>query len=348
MDLIRNCFDSFYDIIKYPIFFITKNNPEKAHELFAGFCQILYKTNLEGLMLDNKHNRIKSSFDISVAAGFNKNGEIPPTTLSLLGFDRIVVGTVTGEEWGGNNPLEAYYGRQRIIRFPKTKSIVNWMGLPGVGAERVAENLESYGDHNIPITINLMATPNKKGDDALRDLEKTVTILKNVPYVDRFELNISCPNTTNKKGGLDGRKGYQRQAGDMIDVVSKFKNHDQEMDVKVSPDLNEKEIDDTLEFINFQKVRALTTTNTTTNYDPSYITESVGKGGASGEAVYADSLKVQKLFYEKSKGTGLKFNASGGINTIKKVKERLMYGAEEIQILTPFIFSGPKLLGKLR
>ncbi len=348
MKLMRIGFDAFYDTIKPIVFQVTKNNPEKAHDFFAWACRTLHETDFAKFILNNRYNKRDLGFTLANAAGFNKDAEIPPSILNLLGFDRVVIGTVTGEEWEGNDKEKAYYGRQRIIRFPDTGSMVNWLGLPGIGVERVTERLREYGDHGVPITINLMATPNKKGDKALKDLEKTMIYSIGVPHVDRFELNISCPNTSDEQGNLDARKEYQRQARDMIEAVCRIKDSTQDLDVKVSPNLTERGVDDTLEFIDCAKVRALTTTNSTTDYNPFYITEHVDKGGGSGNAVYFDSLRVQKLFRMKSRGTGLKFNACGGINSMERVAERVVYGATEIQSLTPNIFSGTKLQRRIR
>ena len=163
MDIFRKSFDAFYDIIKPIVFSLTKTDPEKAHELFIGFCRTLHAFKLEGLVLDNSANRLNPGFKISNAAGFNKNGEISPSVLKYLGFDRVVIGTVTYDEWKGNS-------RPRIRRYHKTESLVNWMGLPGIGAREIAEILYNYGNHRVPLTINLMSTPGKKGDDLLRDL----------------------------------------------------------------------------------------------------------------------------------------------------------------------------------
>lgn len=155
MNFLREAFDSFYDTIQPIVFSRTNHDPEKAHELFIWFCRILYKTKLEKLVLDNDTNKSNPSFEISDAAGFNKNGDIPPSVLHYLGFDRAVIGTVTADYWKGNP-------RPRCVRFPKTESMVNWQGLPGIGAEAVAEKLATYS-HTIPLTINFMATPKKKG-----------------------------------------------------------------------------------------------------------------------------------------------------------------------------------------
>jgi len=44
----------------------------------------------------------------------------------------------------------------------------------------------------------------------------------------------------------------------------------------------------------------------------------------------------------------LKIIACGGINSVERLNERLSNGATEIQIYTPLIFKGPKLLRKLK
>jgi dihydroorotate dehydrogenase len=341
MDLARACFDGFYDSIKRLIFSATKNDPEKAHELFAWSCRVLYNTGLGSFLLDNKHNRGNPGFTLANAAGFNKNADIPPKILRLLGFDRCIIGTVTAEKWQGNDKAKGYYGKQRIIRFPKTESMVNWLELPNISAERIVDKLWTYEGDTTPITVNLMATPDKKGDAALRDLESTVGSLRNIPFIDRFELNISCPNIS--ENGIV----YQERTKEMIGTIQQVKHPWQDLDVKVSPDLTEGDIDSILNAVDGLGIRAFTTTNSTTSYDSRCITEQIDKGGASGNAVYAASLKVQKLFYEKTGGC-VKLNACGGINSAARARERLEQGASEIQILTPFIFCGPRLLRDIR
>ena len=147
MKALRNFVDNWYDSHKDRIFERTKDDPEVAHESFVKLARAIHKLGLEKLLLNCPENASNPGFEISNAAGFNKNGEIPPTFLKYLGFDRVVVGTVTADAWDGNP-------RPRIKRYSETNSLVNWMGLPGVGAERVADNLISHGNHSVPITIN--------------------------------------------------------------------------------------------------------------------------------------------------------------------------------------------------
>lgn len=341
MDVLRKGFDCFYNFIKPIVFKTTVKNPEKAHELFVGLCRSLYKTRLEKLVFDNKTNYNDLPYELSNAAGFNKDAEIPPTVLRYLGFDRVVIGTVTNDLWEGNP-------KPRVKRFVETESLVNWAGLHGIGAKKIAKRLSKYGDHKVPLTINLISTPEKKGNELLKDLKETIFTLKDLPYVDRFELNISCPNTFCSGGVLDARQEYRNQLSDMLDVVQESINPEQDLYLKISPDLDERGVDEILTISNKYKIQGFTLTNSTTNHKPEYIPISPGKGGASGNAVYDDSLNVQKLFSKKV-GQNIKIIACGGINSVSRFKERTSFGnVKEIQIYAPLIFSGTSLLKKLR
>ncbi|MFH1276461.1 MAG: hypothetical protein ABIH82_05100 [Candidatus Woesearchaeota archaeon] len=350
MDLLRELFDSYYDLIKPLVFKRTAKNPQKAHESFLKFCKILYKFHLSKFILEHKDNN--SILHISNAAGFNKNGEFPLQVLRDLGFNRVVVGTVTNDSWLGNP-------QPNIRRYPQTESIVNWMGLPGVGAKNVAKNLSHFSDSinssykksNVPVTINLMSTPQKKGQEVLEDIECTILATRDLKNVDRFELNISCPNTHNSSGKIDSRKENLSQLDQMLCILEKTILQHQKIFLKVSPDSTEKDVDDIISIAGKHKIAGFVTTNTTTNHDRNFIPISPTKegeqiGGASGNAVYQNSLRVQKLFFTKRQELNPDWQiiACGGINSVKKLKERLAYGTSEIQVMTPFIYSGPRLL----
>jgi dihydroorotate dehydrogenase len=341
MDVLRKGFDSFYDFIKPGVFFATAKNPEFAHHLFVGALNGLKTFGLSGLVLDNEANNRSNSYFVSNAAGFNKNGEIDPRLMKLLGFDRVVVGTVTADAWKGAN-------KPRIMRFPKTGSLVNWMGLPGIGVEKVARRLEKYGEHGIPLTVNLMSTPEKKGNAVLKDLRRTIRRLREAPYVSRFELNISCPNTHGADGSIDARGEYTNQLEGMLGVVREEIMGGQKFYLKVSPDISRDDVDNLVRVGEEQGVEGYTIANTTTNHNPNYIGVSLGKGGASGNAVWDSSVRTQKYFANRV-GNDVELIACGGINSVERMKTRYAIGnCNEIQIFTPLIFKGTGLLRKLR
>lgn len=343
MDLIREAFDLFYGAIKPAVFLCTGSDPERAHEIFSTLLRALNYLKLDGLVLDNGLNKIETRIKISNAAGLSKDAETPPHVLRLLGFDRAVIGTVTGDPWSGNP-------RPRVKRYPKTGSLVNWMGLPGDGAWKVAERLAKYPDSEIPLTINIAPTPGKSEKAMLRDINKSVVSFRDNPWVDRFELNISCPNTENRAGSSDERNEQINNLDSMLSLIVPLLRRDQGLFLKMSPDMSESEVDGVFSVAEKYQILGFTLTNTTTVHDPNFIEDSPGRGGASGNALYSASCGMQELFAKKIKTAGRPWEiiACGGINSPAKMLERVRGGALEIQLYTPLIFSGTGLLRKLR
>lgn len=348
MDAIRTAFDLSYDAIKQMVFKLTEKDPQEAHELFTLFCRALHKSHLEEFFLDNIANYLHTNVELSNAAGFNKNADIPPTVLKYLGFDRVVFGTITHDPWKGNP-------RPTIRRYVETESMVNWMGLPGDGARVVAERIAEYGDYKVPTTINFMSTPQKQGDKLLKDLEGTILTTRDLPYVDRFELNISCPNPPIGSNQINTRKKNIEMLDDMMEVTDKNVYSRQDIFLKVSPDSTHADVYDTIDIAKVHRINGVVTTNTTTKHNRKYIhvsPEIDGKqvGGASGGAVYESSLRVQKIYSTKIIREKLDWRiiACGGIKSSERVDERIDYGATGIQIYTPLIYSGTKLVKELR
>jgi len=342
MDYLRERFDQTYDLIKPFIFWYTEDDPKVAHELFVDGCRFLHWLGIEDIVLKHSDNLKKPPYEISNAAGFNKDAKIPPSVLKAFGFDRVEYGTITGDAWPGNE-------RPSVWRYVDTESLANYEGLPGDGSERVAERINGYGDVGIPASINFMSTPKKEGDELLRDLENTIWATRDLYAVDRYVLNISCPNAGKANGKIDLRDQKLRELGSMLKVVFANVKPRHEVYVKVSPDSTYDDVTDTTDVISGYPVVGIVAANTTTNHDRNFIPESPmidGKqvGGVSGRAVYDLSRKVQEMY----SGRGLKLIAVGGIDSAERAAERAAEGADEIQIYTPIIFKGTKLLRELR
>ena len=84
----------------------------------------------------------------------------------------------------------------------------------------------------------------------------------------------------------------------------------------------------------------------TTRHIKKYIPEISTEGGASGNALYKYSFQTQKMFENIiiKNNYPQKIIACGGINSIERVNKRLSEITEGIQIYTPIIFSGTKII----
>src|SRR5687767_14945194 len=74
---------------------------------------------------------------VGVAAGLDKNGRVV-RFLEAIGAGFVEVGTVTPRPQPGNP-------RPRVFRFPRDEALVNRLGFPSEGMERVIANLQHGG-----------------------------------------------------------------------------------------------------------------------------------------------------------------------------------------------------------
>jgi dihydroorotate dehydrogenase len=335
----RFLFDKFYEVFKTPVYTFTQRDPEYAHEMFISLLKILEISRLDNIILRIPEQH--TVLPVSNAAGLFKEAKIHPSTLNLLGFDRIVYGTVTGKAWMGNQ-------RPRCMRFVSTNSLVNWMGLPGSGADVISDRIRSFSEHSIPLTINVMATPQTEPKDWPDDVSYSINKLKGLPNIDRFELNISCPNTKSKDNKLDHRTEFLNQLEPLIKACkSRIKN--QQLWLKISPDLELTQLEDIVKISKTYEIQGITACNTTTNHLSEFVPDSPGKGGASGNAVKDRSKEVLKILSKLKSDIYPKLDliSCGGVDSKQEQVERKLIGASEVQLYTPLIFNGPALLSEL-
>ena len=123
---------------------------------------------------------------IWLAAGFTKE----PVWLKFweaFGFGSITLGWITKYSQGWNS-------KKRIFRF--SDWIVNWMWLPGPWLEEVIKMLEKRKKENmmpkVPLGANLCNSLKTKPEEKIDEFKDEMLAL--YPYVDFFEINVSCPN----------------------------------------------------------------------------------------------------------------------------------------------------------
>jgi dihydroorotate dehydrogenase len=333
----RKKYEQVFNKIKPAMYIATKNKPELAHNLFIGDLNFIVK-NLDASKLGFEGLEKIPKIDFAPAAGFNKNGTIPPDGLYYLGFTLNVVGSVSSIVHKGNE-------HPRCWRITESESIVNRLGLPGKGVDYVRDGLEKvYGNSTKPLPIEINLAPHPTIENKIEDIEKCMVSLSDFEHIDYFTLNISCPNTDPKH-----RDEYQKNLGDFLEPILKLKRRDQKVKLKVSPDLKEEGVIQILRAIEPYNIYGLVTTNTTTEHDPQFIPVPPTKyqAGASGPALFSRAKKVQELF-EKNSGEMYKFDAVGGIRDIETLEQRMTKNTAVVKIYTAMVYRGPKVVRELR
>jgi dihydroorotate dehydrogenase len=120
--------------------------------------------------------------------------------------------------------------------------------------------------------------------------------------------------------------------------------------LKVSPDLNEKQLDEVIAIIKDTGIQGVVATNTTISRDSlqtdKSTAEQAGKGGLSGLPIKDRSTEVIRYLAEKS-GKAFPIIGVGGIFTAADALEKLEAGADLVQVYTGFIYEGPLIAKRI-
>lgn len=270
-------------------------------------------TRLAGLPLRNP---------LALAAGFDK-GCAHLDVLGRLGFGYVVGGTITRAARVGNPG-------PRIRRYPGRRSMVNAMGLPNPGAERVAATLRRAPRGPAARVVSI-------ADERIEDAGACVALL--APLVDAIELNASCPNVS---WGRDrDNEAHLRK------LLSAFHERtDRPLFVKLPHFVTATEQGVVLALARIAQeggARGLTCSNTRPVGEPRLT---AGTGGLSGRALWPRTAEIVATV-AKATGGELPINASGGVFTAEDALACLDAGAATVQIYTALIYEGPGVVGRI-
>jgi dihydroorotate dehydrogenase len=116
--------------------------------------------------------------------------------------------------------------------------------------------------------------------------------------------------------------------------------------VKLSPDIDDAEIEDIVAVIKNLHIDGIIATNTTTKRDnlltdPSTLAE-IGEGGLSGAPLRRTATQVIAKLYRLTRGE-IPLMGVGGIFTAEDAWEKILAGASLVQLYTGFIYQGPRI-----
>src|SRR5712671_1775998 len=164
---------------------------------------------------------------IGLAAGFDKNAEVPDALLAL-GFGLVEIGSVTPRPQDGNP-------RPRLFRLAEDRGVINRMGFPGQGLDAARSRLAVRPRRGF-VGVNVGA--NKDSTDRAADYVTCSVAL--APYADYLVCNVSSPNTPDLRN-LQGRT----QLADLLKrVQDAIAARPVPLVVKIAPDATDDNLDD--------------------------------------------------------------------------------------------------------
>jgi dihydroorotate dehydrogenase len=336
-----------YRLLIRPLLFLLP--PETIHHLLVSFLRFVFK--IPGLFplvkscYHVKHKSLETEFlglhfsnPVGMAAGFDKNASVYKE-FHAFGFSFVEVGTITPLGQPGNV-------KPRSFRLKRDRGLINRMGFNNHGADAAAARLARKRPKGLILGGNIgknTLTPNERAVD---DYEAVFDAIYD--GVDYFVVNVSCPNISDLRK-LQDQDSLEQILGRIMELRKKRENRKPVL-LKISPDLNDKQLDETLDIVKRLKLDGIVATNTTVSRDglktPASQIQAIGNGGMSGAPITARSLEVVSYIHDKSEGK-LPIIAVGGIMSVQDALNMLDAGATLIQLYTGFIYEGPGLARRI-
>jgi len=274
---------------------------------------------------------------IGIAAGLDKNAEVYQM-LGNFGFGHIEIGTVTPEAQPGNP-------KPRLFRLKKDKALINRMGFNNQGLEQVQIRLKNRNKKLI-IGGNIGKNTQTPNEDAVNDYLTCFNGLYD--SVDYITVNVSCPNISDLHKLQDQDELEKILAA--INESRQAKAIQKPIFLKISPDLNLNQIDETLEVIHKCNIDGVIAVNTTIlreglHYSQKEIIK-FGNGGLSGSPLKDRSTEIIRYISHKT-NKKLPIIGVGGVNTPQDAIDKIEAGASLIQVYTGFIYNGPAMAKRI-
>ena len=314
---------------------VFKFSPEVAHSLAIKALKLNnFPINkiIKSEILQTNFCGKKLFTPVGVAAGFDKNAEVY-NPLFNLGYSFVEVGTITPNPQYGNP-------KPRVFRLEEDEALINRLGFNNSGSEEISSRMAKINKKGI-LGINI--GPNK---DAENRTEDYISCFKKFhSLADYIAVNISSPNTENL------RDFHKRD--ELNSLIKELKNVKEKLNskvpiaVKVSPDLNDEQIEVVSNILLDQEIEIIIVSNTSDkNRDKLNNINKLEKGGLSGKPLYHVSNDTISKFY-KLLGNKIKIIGVGGVDSGEAAFEKIIRGASLVQLYTGMVYKGPGIASSI-
>ena len=317
---------------------IFKLDPEIAHNLAIKSLKLNFLPNIlnedkDNALLKTKLFNKNINNPIGIAAGFDKNAEVY-NSLFKLGFGFVEVGTIT--------PLKQYGNpKPRVFRLLEDEALINRLGFNNDGAKDIVNRIKSKRQTGL-LGINI--GPNKNSENRLGDYLECLKIFHDV--ANYITVNISSPNTEDLRSFHEQTK--LNELLQTIDKEKKILGSKIPIVVKVSPDIDDKELNKVSEVLLDNNIEAIIVSNTSdSTRDGLNNIQRHQKGGLSGKPIEEKSTKLINKFYKILNGR-IDIIGVGGVDSGKSAYEKFLAGANYVQLYTGMVFRGPNIVGLIK
>jgi dihydroorotate dehydrogenase len=275
---------------------------------------------------------------IGIAAGFDKNAEVPDALLRLgLGFAEI--GTVTPKPQSGNP-------RPRLFRLERDEAVINRFGFNNDGADVVLRRLAARAQHGGIVGVNVGA--NKDSVDRVDDYVRLIETF--APVASYFTVNVSSPNTPGLRN-LQQASELDELLARVIDARERVQKHAGASPVllKIAPDLGLADLDDVVHIARSRGVDGMIVANTTLGRPVTLREQTRMKeqGGLSGRPLFRLSTRMVAETFVRVEGA-FPLIGVGGIDSGGAALTKIRAGASLIQLYSSLVYKGVGLIDSIK
>jgi dihydroorotate dehydrogenase len=338
-----------YQKVLKPILF--KFDPEKVHNLFVDIGEILGKFKLlrklvyffysyKGKDISKKVDGLSFKTPFILSAGFDYNGRLI-NILPEISLGGVEVGSITSKPCLGNQT-------PRMLRLPKSKSILVNKGLRNDGVETIIKRLKKYKkqkDFVVGVSIARTNDEESASDEAgIADYFYSLKRLNEENVGDYYTINISCPNAF-------GGETFTTPAL-LVPLLAKLSEVkcNKPVYIKMPINLPWAEFDGLLKVAEkFEMVKGVIIGNLNKDYNSLDFRDEAPKdyrGGLSGKPCSEIS---NKLIRQTRETYSKRFTiiGCGGVMSPEDMNQKFEAGSDLVALITGIIYNGPGFIKEL-
>jgi dihydroorotate dehydrogenase len=297
--------------------------PESAHRLTV---EMLKRAPLSRTKTDDERLAVRAfglNFPnpIGIAAGFDKNAEVPDALLRL-GFGFAEIGTVTPRPQPGNP-------RPRLFRLDADEGVINRLGFNNEGFAAAHARLAARAGGGI-VGVNVGA--NKDAADRIRDYTAGIETFADVASY--LTVNISSPNTPGLRD-LQRATALDDLLSHALDMRERASQRAARRPVllKIAPDLSLAELDEVVGVARRHRIDGMVVGNTTVSRPAGLraMDKTQEAGGLSGKPLFALATRTLAETFVRVEGA-FPLIGVGGIDSGTAALAKIRAGAGLIQL----------------
>lgn len=270
---------------------------------------------------------------VGLAAGFDKNSEVPDAMLAQ-GFGFVEVGTLTPRPQPGNP-------RPRNFRLIADRAVINRYGFNNDGRAPARTRL-STRPHNGTVGVNIGA--NKDADDRVADYVAGIRAFADVASY--FTVNVSSPNTPGLRD-LQEPEALSELLARVIEARDAAPERRPVL-LKIAPDLALDQLDGIVRVARARHIDGMIVSNTTISR-PTSLRSPLAKetGGLSGAPLFELSTQMLAATFLRVEGQ-FPLIGVGGIDSAERAIAKIEAGATLIQLYSALVYEGPSLVTRIK